>query len=212
MNHLGPATKERRRMSAFIVLGAYYIFLAAGILALGYAAYVVADAHAYQAIETSKFESVSRSEGPHPVIKGGVIGEVEVPRLGLKAIVVQGDSPRILRRAVGHIAETALPGESGNVALTGHRDSFFRPLRNIRVGDAIALKTRDGDFQYQVESTAVVPPSDVQVLRASGGRTLTLITCFPFYYVGSAPNRFVVRAREVESPAQLTEHSSTGTP
>ena len=79
---------------------------------------------------------------------------------GLKAIFVQGDSAKILRRAVGHMSETALPGESGNVVLTGHRDSFFRPLRNIRQGDAITLKTLDGDFQYQVESTEVVSPSD----------------------------------------------------
>jgi len=184
----------------------YCLFLAAGILLLGYAGYVVADAHAYQAIEQSRFETVSRSETPHLVMQDGVIGEMEVPRLALKAIVVQGDSPRILRRAVGHIPETALPGESGNVALTGHRDSFFRPLRHIRAGDAITLKTRQGDFQYQVESTEVVPPSDVQVLRASSGHTLTLITCFPFYYVGAAPSRFIVHAREVGSPAQLSHN------
>jgi sortase A len=122
---------------------------------------------------------------------------MEVPRLGLKVIVVQGDSPRILRRAVGHIRETALPGESGNVALTGHRDTFFRPLRNIQSGDAITVKTLDAEFRYRVESTTVVPPSDISVLQASRERTLTLITCFPFYYLGAAPNRFIVRARQV---------------
>jgi sortase A len=122
---------------------------------------------------------------------------MEVPRLGLKVIVVQGDSPGILRRAVGHIRETALPGESGNVALTGHRDTFFRPLRNIRSGDVITFKTLDAEFRYRVESTAVVAPSDISVMQASRERTLTLITCFPFYYVGAAPNRFIVRARQV---------------
>ena len=81
------------------------------------------------------------------MIEGSAIGEMEVPRLGLKAVFVQGDSPRILRHAVGHISETALPGESGNVVLTGHRDTFFRPLRNIRQGDVITLKTFDGDFR-----------------------------------------------------------------
>jgi sortase A len=120
-------------------------------------------------------------------------------------MVVQGDSPGILRRAVGHIAETALPGEWGNVGLAGHRDSLFRPLRNIRAGDAITFQTLDGDFRYQVESTEVVPPGDTQVLQASRGRTLTLITCFPFDYVGSAPNRFVVHAREVRFPEQFGE-------
>jgi sortase A len=162
----------------------------------------------YQAVETSRFENASRSEEPHPVIEGGVIGEMDVPRLGIRAMVVQGDSAKLLRRAIGHMPETPLPWESGNVALAGHRDSFFRPLRNIRSGDAITLKTVNGDFQYEVESTEVVPASDMHVLDASNGRVLTLITCFPFYYVGSAPDRFVVRAREVELPAQPVEHPS----
>ena len=106
-----------------------------------------------------------------------------------------------MRRAVSHIPQTALPGEQGNVALAGHRDTFFRPPRNIRMGDAITFKTPDGAFQYVVESTAVVAASQVGVLASSDGRTLTLITCFPFDYLGSAPDRFVVRARELLSPS-----------
>ena len=144
----------------------------------------------------------------HPVTEGGVIGEIDVPRLGIQTMVVEGDSNKILRRAVGHMPETPLPWESGNVALAGHRDSFFRPLRNVRSGDAITLKTVNGDFQYEVESTEVVPANDMHVLDASSGRTLTLITCFPFYYIGSAPNRFIVRAREIGSPPQITEHAT----
>jgi sortase A len=209
MNVRGSAMKKGRRKSAIILRGAFCFFLAAGILALGYAGYVVADAHAYQALEKTRFENVSRNDVLHPVTEGGVIGEMDVPRLGIQTMVVQGDSAKILRRAVGHMPETPLPWESGNVALAGHRDSFFRPLRNIRAGDAITLKTVNGDFQYEVDSTEVVPASDMHVLDASNGQTLTLITCFPFYYVGSAPNRFVVHAREVGSPAQVTEHTST---
>jgi sortase A len=197
--------KTRRKTRALIFRAAHYILLVAGVLALAYAGFVVSDAHTYQAMEQSKFESESRGlirnpsqdNVPHLVAKGSAIGELEVPRLGLKAIFVQGDSPTILRRAVGHLTDTALPGQQGNVVLDGHRDTFFRPLRNIRQGDTITLKTLDGDFQYQVESTAVVPPTDIQVLQASSERTLTLITCFPFYYVGSAPDRFIVRARQV---------------
>ena len=180
-------------------------FIMSAVLALVYAAYTIADAHAYQALEEARFEDVkvTGSDEPLHVAQGDVIGEMEVPRLGLKTIIAQGDSPRILRRAVGHIVETALPGNQGNVTLAGHRDSFFRPLRNIRRGDTITLKTLDGDFQYQVEFTTIVRPSDTQVLQPSSGeRTLTLITCFPFYYVGSAPNRFVVRARQVTSSAE----------
>jgi len=173
------------------------VFLAAGLLALGYAAYIVVDAKAYQAIEQRRFERARQDAAVAPApVEGGAIGEIQIPRLGLTAIVVQGDSAAILQRAVGHLAATALPGESGNVVLAGHRDTFFRPLKRVRAGDAITLKTRAGDFEYRVESTAVVPPGDVQVLEATGGRTLTLITCYPFSYLGSAPERFIVRARE----------------
>jgi sortase A len=129
-----------------------------------------------------------------------VIGELNVPRLGVKAVIVQGDSQRILRGAVGHIPNTSLPGQVGNVVLAGHRDTFFRPLRNIQAGDIITPKTAGGDFQYQVQSTAIVGPRHVEVLRSSGDNMLTLLTCFPFYYVGAAPNRFVVRARQFGRP------------
>jgi sortase A len=201
-------------MRAPIFRAAHYIFLVGGVFALAYAGFVIADAHTYQSIEESKFESASQNQDQsqnqnpnqnkprHAVIEGGAIGEMEVPRLGLKAIFVQGDSPKILRRAIGHLSQTALPGEAGNVVLDGHRDTFFRPLRNIRQGDAITLKTLDGDFQYQVESTSVVSPDDIRVLQPSSQRTLTLITCFPFYYVGSAPNRFVVRAHQLDPSPQ----------
>jgi len=177
------------------------VLLTAGFLALGYAAYVVTDATAYQAIEQRRFERSRVGAAVAPaLVDGGAIGEIQIPRLGLTAIVVQGDSSAILQRAVGHVADTALPGESGNVVLAGHRDTFFRPLKRVHAGDAITLKTRDGDFEYRVESTAVVPPSDVQVLQSTGGRTLTLITCYPFSYLGSAPDRFIVRARETGGP------------
>jgi sortase A len=203
MSREGATTNHARRSRIIVLRGAYYLFLAIGIGALTYAGYSIAEAHAYQAREQNAFEgsriqNASEREDPELVGEGGVIGEMEVPRLSLKIIVVQGDSERILRRAVGHIPETALPGQSGNVVLAGHRDSFFRRLRDIRSGDVITVKTRNAQFQYQVESTAVVPPGDVSVLQPSGGRTLTLITCFPFYYVGAAPDRFIVRARQVE--------------
>jgi sortase A len=200
------SARPRRASSRFFRLASYF-FLAIGLCLFGYSVYVVVDAHAYQAYEQSKFEaSLEKGTGspqlpPPPLVEGGVIGEIQVPRLHLKAIVVQGDSHTILRRAVGHIPETALPGTPGNVALAGHRDTFFRPLRNIRPGDAITLKTPAGDFQYLVESTQVVPASNVDVLNGTPVPTLTLITCFPFDYLGAAPSRFVVRAREVVFPS-----------
>jgi sortase A len=199
MKSASRAKPRPEGMRASISRVGSYFFLVVGLLALGYAAYVVGDAHAYQAYEQSKFENVSIKEPPAPLVEGGVIGEIQVPRLQMKAIVVQGDSHTILRRAVGHMPETALPGTPGNVVLAGHRDTFFRPLRNIRLGDAITLTTSDGAFQYLVESTEAVPASAVEVLNATSGRTLTLITCYPFDYIGPAPNRYVVRAREIVS-------------
>jgi sortase A len=183
------------------------ILLAAGVLALAYAAYVVVDARVSQTNQHRQLEQ-ERQRAPvmepavmaplvtAPLVDGDTIGEIEIPRLGIAVSVVQGESPTVLQRAVGHLADTALPGEMGNVVLAGHRDTFFRPLKGVKVGDAITMKTRDGDVTYEVESTRVVPPTDLSVLDSTGGRTLTLITCFPFSYVGSAPNRFIVRARE----------------
>jgi sortase A len=177
------------------------LLLAVGLLALGYAAYVVADAKAYQAIEQRQFERARADRGAAAApADGDAIGKIRIPRLGLEAVFAEGDSAAILQRAVGHLADTALPGEVGNVVLAGHRDTFFRPLKGTRIGDAITVRTRDGDFAYVVESTAVVPPSDVQVLQPTGGRTLTLITCYPFGYLGASPDRFIVRARETEGP------------
>jgi len=186
-----------RKSKEFFLRAAYYLFLAGGTFQLGYATYVVLDAQAYQAIEKSRFDAMRPAQGPRVLAEGDVIGEMKISRLALETILVQGESPKVLRRAVGHIPETALPGEPGDVALAGHRDSFFRPLRNIQPGDAISIKTLDGEFEYQVEWTRVVLPSDVRVLAPSSENTLTLVTCFPFYYVGPAPKRFIVRARQI---------------
>ena len=134
----------------------------------------------------------------HVVVDGEVIGRIEIGRLGLSAIIVEGDSPSLLGRAVGHVPETAMIGQSGNTVLTGHRDTFFRPLRNIQAGDVITLETMSGEYRYEVESTAIVPPTATEVLQYSSSKELTLITCYPFYYVGPAPNRFIVRAHKVD--------------
>jgi len=202
----GRLKRPRTRRST-IVRAAYYLFLTVGVVGLGYAGYIVADEHIYQEVEAAQFETVSKAIAPEAptagapkrvIIEEGLIGELEIPRLGLKLAVVQGDSERILRRAVGHLPSTAMPGDLGNVALAGHRDTFFRPLRKIEPGDAITLKTYDGGFEYRVESIEVISPGNIGVLKPTGARTLTLITCFPFHYVGAAPNRFIVRATQLE--------------
>ena len=182
-----------------IVRRAAIVLLSAGLLALAYVAFVVIDANAYQTSQRRRFEHGGPEASVAPaIVEGAAIGEIEVPRLGLAVVIVQGDAADILQRAVGHLAESALPGEPGNVVLAGHRDTFFRPLKRIRVGDTIRLRTVKGDFEYEVESTAVVSPDAIEVLQPTGGRTLTLITCFPFGFVGPAPNRFIVRARDIE--------------
>lgn len=211
MNAPASIPKQPRNCRRRFFRAAYYFFLTAAVLALGYSTYVVVDARAYQAIERSRLSRMRPAQGVRVVEEGDVIGEMSIPRLGLKTIVAQGDSSKVLRRAVGHLRETPLPGEPGNVALAGHRDGFFRPLRNIRLGDRISLNTLDGEFLYQVESTEVVGPSEVRVLQSSRENTLTLVTCFPFHYVGAAPKRFIVHARQIgRLPAESTMAEAPG--
>jgi len=193
-----PKTKASPSWRTKLLRGACYLLFAFGIFALGYAGIVFADSHIYQAVEIQKFERTSPSPIPRILTDGDILGELQVPRLGLDAIVVQGDSTADLRRAVGHLSNSAMPGEVGNVALAGHRDTFFRPLRDVRLGDEIRFQTRERSFVYVVKSIEVVAPKDTRVLESSTEHDLTLLTCFPFHYVGPAPKRFVVRAREVD--------------
>jgi sortase A len=214
-NFLTPSPRKtltKRTRTLLIACRALFVF---GVLALAYAGFLFADALCYQAQQIHLLEqtdppaeaSLSPQPGlpaeadlpeqPPAVAEGDVLGEILVPRLDLQAVVVQGDSPDDLELAVGHLSNSALPGEQGNVALAAHRDTFFRPLRNIRVGDEIKFKTRQRSFDYVVESTEVVAPTDVTVLQPSPGHDLTLLTCYPFHYIGPAPKRFVVFAREI---------------
>ena len=124
-----------------------------------------------------------------------VIAWIDVPRLRISTAVLEGDDDVALRLGAGHIPGTPLPGSSGNVGIAAHRDSFFRALAGIEPRDRIRLRTRRGDMSYTVESTHIVRPSDVGVLANSSRSELTLVTCYPFRYVGSAPLRFIVRAR-----------------
>ena len=123
-----------------------------------------------------------------------VIGRIEIPKIALKAMILEGVSPRTLALAVGHIPGTALPGGAGNAGIAGHRDTFFRGLSKIRVGDTILVTTLEGAFEYRVQSCRVVGPRATDVLEDSAEQVLTLVTCYPFYYVGPAPERFIVRA------------------
>jgi sortase A len=126
---------------------------------------------------------------------GEIIGRLEIPRIHISVVVLEGSRPSILDVAAGHIEGTALPGNDGNVGIAAHRDTFFHSLRDIRTNDIIHLITVAGHYRYSVERLEVVEPTDIQVLQQTREPELTLVTCYPFYYVGAAPKRFIVHAR-----------------
>jgi sortase A len=155
----------------------------------------------FQRREQAKIDTIA-SPASQAIVSGtiqpdGLIGRMEILRLGVSVTVIEGAGEATLRRAAGHIEGTALPGQPGNVGIAGHRDSFFRPLKNIQRDDVITLTTSRGQFRYRVVSTRVVSPSDIAVLNPDGTEVLTLVTCYPFYFIGAAPSRFVVRAARV---------------
>ncbi len=136
--------------------------------------------------------------------EGALIGRLAIPRLNVHSVVREGASHDTLDIALGHISGTALPGQSGNVGVAGHRDTLFRGLRNVARDDLIVFQTPDASYRYQVESTMVVNPADVGVLKPGGHSELTLVTCYPFNYIGAAPQRFIVKARLLADPVAST--------
>jgi LPXTG-site transpeptidase (sortase) family protein len=126
------------------------------------------------------------------------LGRIEIPRIGVRAIVREGTDDETLALAVGHVRGTARPGENGNTVLAGHRDTFFRGLRDIRMNDRVRLVVPPRIYEYRVVSLEVVAPDATRVLDPTKDEELTLVTCYPFQYIGHAPNRFIVRAARVE--------------
>ena len=206
-----PANRRRRRRGGARWLER--ILIVFGVLCLGYFLYGYVETRLYQSFEDQQLDAIlqegapaegraaaPRRSAPAP---GSTIGRIEIPRLKVSAVIRAGSDARTLRLAVGYIPGTALPGERGNVGLAGHRDTFFRKLRDINPDDEIRVTTRDGVFHYYVQRTNIVQPKDVWVLNATNYPALTLVTCYPFSYVGSAPQRFIVRAA-LATPAQLS--------
>ena len=210
--------KSLRRLLKWTQLALF----ACGILLLGYCGFTLVDGWIFQRRASQDLDrqlraqraenqnrpqarsSISPKAGPAAAPKtDGLVGRITIPRLRLSVVVVEGVTKTALRRAAGHIPGTALPGEAGNVGVAGHRDTFFRPLKDLRIKDKIQFSTLKGDFKYEVESLKVVDPDDVGVLAPSGENVLTMVTCYPFYYVGPAPKRWIVRARQVPPQAAL---------
>jgi sortase A len=184
-------------------------FLLVGVVCLGLSAWTWLESDVYQFVQGRRLDALIGSgftshRRRHPdarMARAGddlqnPIGRIDISRVGISAIVVEGVDPRTLRHAVGHMPSTALPGDPGNVVLAGHRDTFFRRLKDVRPGDRVTLTTPEGVFDYDIDSTDVVAPDRVEILAPSGSPSLTLITCYPFNYVGPAPDRFIVHARQ----------------
>ncbi len=181
------------------------LFFIAGALAVSYVAFTLIHAKLYQAAAGDALETQIHAEEQHmaavsgPAIKeGDVLGRLEIPNIGLSVAVLQGTSSKTLLLGVGHIEGTALPGEPGNIGIAGHRDTYLRELKNIRASDEIQIQTATGLSRYEVDWIQIVDPSDTEVLAPSTGSALTLVTCYPFHYIGAAPERFVVHARRAD--------------
>ena len=172
---------------------------AAGCLAIGYCAFLWGRAEYDQAQGNWTLDhlvaktAARRAASP----EGSLVGRIEIPRLDLSAVVFEGTTEGTLVRGVGHLRGSAGPGERGNLVLAGHRDTFFRNLRGTRQGDEVTVKGPTGEFQYQVDLTAIVYPDQTEVLKPGDTATLTLITFYPFGYIGNAPERFIVRATKI---------------
>ncbi len=185
------------------------VLLAAGIAVLGYCTFVGIRAWHFQheaKLEVQKESSAGHSTTPispsrsarrRVLYPGDVIGTLQVARLHLAVAIVEGDDGRELEIGAGHIPGTALPGAPGNIGIAAHRDTYFRALRDVRPNDQITITTRWGTFRYLVNRTQIVRPSHVQVLAPDAKPELTLVTCYPFAYIGSAPQRFIVHAVQV---------------
>jgi sortase A len=197
--------------------GAALLLVAAGAVAVSLAVWARADAEWYQQSQSAQFDGIEPVELPEPAMlpapalpgaamrsprrepwrDPAAIGRLEIPRLDVRVVIREGIGEATLRRAVGHVPGTALPGEIGNFVVAGHRDTYFRPLRAIEEGDEVVVRTAREVFRYEVTSLMVVAPDHSSVLREGSEAVCTLVTCFPFDYVGAAPRRWIVRARLV---------------
>jgi sortase A len=194
---------ERRRRSHLLQI-AEWLLLAVAVVCLewyGLRMYQIQKKQdaARAAIERS-LSNPQTADDDVSILPGGLIGRLDIPRLHISAPVQAGDDTGVLDFAVGYLPDTPLPWKSGNSAFAAHRDRLFRPLERIQIGDDIELSTRHGQLHYKVSRTLIVNPNDVWVLNPAPDANLTLITCFPFQYVGNAPKRFVVQARKIEPP------------
>jgi sortase A len=193
---------------------AEYLLWAIAIATLGYCTAQYSAAAIHQSRQNARLDAMradARDNGANAEVEkvstgdpnsATLLGRIEIPRVGVSAIVEEGESDSTLAQSVGHLSGTALPGQPGNVALAAHRDTYFRDLEDIQAGDDVYFTTATAIYKYKVDDLSVVAPDDVSVIAPSNDSRLTLITCYPFHYIGPAPQRFVVTAHLVPGSAQ----------
>ena len=194
---LNPTMEQWRNRRASVVSS---LFVAVGLVLLSYWTMETTRARRFQSQPVLRPTVSASPPAPvHPVHprEGSAVARLIIPDISIALTVVEGTSAHDLSLGPGHISTTPLPGEPGNVGIAGHRDTVFRPLRSIRSGQLVILKSERGEGRYRVVSTIIVDPKDIQVLKPTGKDSLTLVTCYPFYYVGPAPKRFIVRAERL---------------
>lgn len=197
-----PITKQRFKMRARpFVRWMGSCLLIVGALTLSYVALTLLYAKHYQeaadnALDRQIFAEEQHQSGPSQAVakEGDVLGRIEVPRLKLRVAILEGTTARTLRLGVGHIDGTAFPGTAGSIGIAGHRDTYFRGLKDIRKNDQILLETPAGTSRYEVDWIRITDPADGGILAPTTNSGLTLVTCYPFHYIGAAPERYVVHA------------------
>lgn len=190
------------------------------VVCLGWVGWSYSDAFLYQQWADATFEGAVAASSPNaeastPVFEateGEPVARVRIPRLDLSVVVAEGTTDGVLRRAAGRLGGSAAPGSDGNVVVAAHRDSFFRPLEHIEIGDEVLLDGPGGSDVYTVEWTRIVDPTALEVTEDPGYPSLTLVTCYPFRYLGSAPQRFIVRARRSEDRSRQTAGGAADVP
>ena len=179
-----------------------YILVIAGLVLAGLGLRSIWMSHQAEHRAEEQWDTLARSQQQpakpiHSVGKGETLARLSIPRLDSHWIVLEGADKSELRRGPGHLAQTALPGSRGNCVIAGHRDTQFRILQNVKIGEDISVEIEGRTFVYRVADRHVVSPTDTHPLKPTATSSLTLVTCYPFYYVGPAPKRFVIRAELV---------------
>jgi sortase A len=201
--------REAGSRRGWLLWSAQRLLVSGGVAMLAWSAWVVIDASRFQQAARQSLVSATALDAPAAatdpaavaaagsIPAGSPVATLTIPRIRLSTVVLHGSDPGTLRRGPGHLENTALPGEPGNIVIAGHRDTFFRPLRRIQIGDTVRLGSARGQFEYRVSSLRVVKANDLSVLEQNSDHLLTLITCYPFTLIGSAPDRFIARATRV---------------